>query len=217
MKTKFAALALGAATLLSAASAQATEEKNIVVAATEQTQISEAVPASPAAASSYNLFDPSTWSDAAGEVKPGEMVDFDPADPKSWAMIVDPKTHSKVHMTLTNPAYYAKFMTPGYYMKYMDPKTWLSYMDISTYEPLFKVASDPKTASYWMQPGAYMHTMNPAGYMQMADINAYTNMATKVAEGYGVSDTDSVANLFNPFSWMKQFADATSAMTQNTQ
>ena len=217
MKTKFAALALGAATLLGAASAQAAEAENIVVAAAAQTQAGEATGSTQSAAPSYNLFDPSTWSDAGGKVKPGEMVDFDPADPKSWAMVLDPKTHTKVHMTLTNPQYYAKFMTPAYYMKFMDPKTWLSYMDMSTYQPLFKVVSDSKTASYWMQPGAYMHGMNPAGYMQMADPNAYAKLASTVAEGYGVDSTNTVANMFNPFSWMKQFADATSAMTQKIQ
>ncbi len=214
MKMKFAAIALGAATLFGAATAQAAEEQNIVVAAATQTGETATTSQS---ATPYNLFDPSTWSDAAGHVKPGEMVDFDPASPKSWAMVMDPKTHSKVHMTLTNPQYYAKFMTPAYYMKYMEPKTWLAYLDMSTYEHLFKVVSDPQTASYWLQPGAYMHTMNPAGYMQMMDPNAYAKMASNVAEGYGADSTNSVANMLNPFSWMKQFADATAAITTTVQ
>lgn len=215
MKTKLAAIALGAATLFGAATAQAAEEQNIVVAAA--TPAGETAQTSQSAAPSYNLFDISTWTDASGHVKPGEMVDFDPISPKSWAMMMDPKSHTKVHMTLTNPQYYAKFMTPAYYIKLMDPKTWLSYMDMSTYEHLFKVVSDPQTAAYWLQPGAYTHTMSPVGYMQMADPNAYAKMASDVAEGYGADSMDSVANMLNPFSWMKQFADATSAMTRTAQ
>lgn len=212
MKTKLAAIALGAATLFGAATAQAAEEQNIVVAAA--TPAGETAQTGQSAASSYNLFDPSTWNGAAGHVKPGEMVDFDPISPKSWGMMMDPKTHMKVHMTLTNPQYYAKFMTPAYYIKLMEPKTWLSYMDMSTYEHLFKVVTDTKTATYWLQPGAYVHTMNPGVWMQMADPNAYAKMASDVAEGYGADGTDSVANMLNPFSWMKQFADATAAITK---
>ena len=215
MNKKFAAIAVGAATLLGANAAQAAEAEKIVVAAATQTQAGETAGASGTATSSYNLFDPSTWRDAAGEVKTGEMVDFDPADPSSWAKVMDPKTHSKVHMTVTNPQFYAKFMTPVYYMKFMDPKTWLTYMDVATYDSLLKVVSDPETAKYWLQPGAYAHGMNPAAYSQMADPKSYAKLASTVVEGYGVDTTNTAANMFNPFNWMKQFADASSAMTSD--
>ncbi len=213
MKTKFAALALGTATLLGATAVQAIAAQDTIIAAAPQTQSGEATQPGTTATPSYNLFDPKTWSDASGPVKPGEMVEFDPANPRSWAMAMDPKTHFKVHMTVTNPQFYAQFMTPAYYMKFMNPKTWMSYLDISTYDSLLKVVSDPQTAKYWLQPGAYMHGMNPSSYSQMADPGAYAGLASTVAGGYGVDTANTAANMFNPFNWMKQFADATSAMT----
>ena len=213
MKTNVFKIAIAAFTLIG--TVPISSAQNITVATAKQL-VSEVIGPNllnDATSSIIGVFDSSKWYDGAGHVKPGEMIDFDPTDPKSWAQVISPQTHSKFHMTVTNPQFYAKFMTPNYYVKFMQPKTWLSYMDPATYQPLLKVVSDPKTASYWTQPGAYMHGLNPKAYMQMVDPNAYTKLASKVAEGYGAETINTAANMFNPFSWMKQFAEANTSIT----
>lgn len=219
MKTKLAVLGLGVATLIGASAAQAAETSNTVVAAAAQlvqTQPAQAAPPSETNSTFFNMFGASSWTGTSGQMKTGEIVDFDPMQPKSWANLIDPKTHMKVHMTLTNPQYYTRFMTPGYYMKYMEPKTWLSYMDMATYEPLLKASTDGKAMGHWMNPGSYMHFTNPEGYMQLANPDAYMKMASAVTEGYSAESTSTSANMFNPFSWMKMFTDASSAMVPAT-
>ena len=207
MKTRLLTIAFATTALLGAvqlASAQniivdAKQEVSGFMASKQLTDVSKSI---------YGLFDSLNWHDGAGHVKPGEMIEFDPLNPKSWAKIINPKTHSRVHMTITNPQFYGKFMTPEYYVRFMQPKTWLSYLDPATYQPLLNTLSDPKTATYWIQPGAYIHGLNPNAYLQMLDPNAYTKLASSVADGYRIEDTKTAANMFNPFSWMKQFADA---------
>ncbi|MCP4070446.1 MAG: hypothetical protein GY742_01735 [Hyphomicrobiales bacterium] len=208
MRIEFTTMAIGIATLL--ATAPVVQAQNTIVAAATPVKSEAAAAKQPTDAPStiFNMFGSSMWTDAAGDVKPGEMIEFDPADPRSWAKAIDPNTHSRVHMTVTNPQFYAKFMTPVYYMKFMEPGTWLSYVDPSTYEPLMKVVTDTKTITHWMQPATYMHEMNPRPFLQMANPDAYTKLASAIAEGYGTDTTKSAANMFNPFSWMKQFADA---------
>ncbi len=213
MKIKFATITTGIAVLL--ATTPIAQAQNTVVAAATPVQNETAAAKQPddAATTIFNMFGSLMRIDGADDVKPGEMIEFDPADPRSWAKFIDPKTHDSVHMTVTNPQFYAKFMTPAYYMKFMEPRTWLSYVDVSTYEPLMKVATDPKTATHWMQPATYMHEMNPKPYLQMANPDAYTKLASTIAEGYSTDTTKSAVNMFNPFSWMKQFADAAAAIT----
>ena len=166
-------------------------------------------------ASFFDMFNPSKWRDASEHVKPGDMIDFVPSDPKSWAKIIDPETHPKVHMTVTNPQFYAKFMTPAHYFRFMEPKTWFSYMDPATYKPLMNVATDANTISYWMQPGAYLHGMRPHTYLQMINPDNFVKSAAKVAEGYKREKPDNAANVFNPFDWMKKFADAASVLPES--
>ncbi|MCP4185711.1 MAG: hypothetical protein GY761_20800 [Hyphomicrobiales bacterium] len=208
MKTNILKIAVAAFTLIG--SVPIASAQNITVANAKQlvSEVTGSKLLNDATSSIMGVFDSSKWHDGAGHVKPGDMVDFDPTDPKSWATVISPQTHSKFHMTVTNPQFYAKFMTPGYYVKFMQPKTWLSYMDTDTYQPLLEVVSDPKTFSYWMQPGAYMHGLNPKAYLQMIDPEAYKKLTSKVAEGYGAETTNTAANMLNPFSWMKKFADA---------
>ncbi len=208
MKHNIFTIAVVASTLIGIV--QIAKAQNITVATAKQlvSEVSGSKLLNDATSSIMGVFDSSKWHDGSGHVKPGDMIDFDPTDPKSWAKVISPQTHSKIHMTVTNPQFYAKFMTPSYYVKFMQPKTWLSYMDTATYQPLLEVVSDPKTFSYWMQPGAYMHGLNSKAYMQMVDPEAYKKLASKVVEGYGAETTNTAADMFNPFSWMKKFADA---------
>jgi hypothetical protein len=166
-------------------------------------------------ASFFDMFNPAQWRDASVDMKSGELMDFVPSDPKSWAKVIDPKTHSKFHMTVTNPQFYAKFMTPAHYFRFMEPKTWFSYMDPATYKPLMDVATDANTIAHWMQPGAYMHGMHPHGYLQMMNPDNYVKSAAKVVEGYKLDKSDNAENVFNPFSWMKKFADAASVLPES--
>ena len=158
-----------------------------------------------------NPFDATTWFDAAGKVPAGHVEDFNAADPESWMKFVDPKTHTKMHMTFTNPAGYASFMNPATYMQMMNPNVWMKWMNPESY----KVMMAPETMTYWMQPGAYMHVAEPTHYMQMMNPDAYTKLmegATKAMNtGTGQPGT---FNFFDPAAWANAF---TKSMNQTAQ
>lgn len=212
MNFKHSALTISAALLLSFSPLQAAEN-----AQEDAHAANTQAPAAEAEAKVPTLFDPSTWHDASGHVVPGEMIEFTPSNPKDWAKVIDPKTHTKVHMTVTNPEFYGKFMNPGHYMRFTKPETWMSYMDPATYMPIFKTAMDPKTMTYWMQPGAYLHAVQPEAYMQMFNPEAYAKLASNVTKELEVTSTeeDSADNIFNPFVWMKKFSDAATKVASN--
>lgn len=128
-------------------------------------------------APAINWFDPSTWmagiptgavAPQAGQ--PGQAMQFNPANPAGWAMLVDPRTHEQAHMAFMNPAQYAQFMSPQFYMQFADPNNMMAWMNPAAYATFM----NPATYMYWMNPGAYAHMMNPGLYMQFMNPAAYT-------------------------------------------
>ena len=115
-----------------------------------------------------SLMDPSTWFKNAPSM--GTTMEFNPANPAGWAVIINPQTHTAWHMAFTNPATYAQFMKPQFYMQFMNPKNWLSWLNPASYATFL----DPNTYVYWMTPHAYMHALNPDNYMQALNGSNYT-------------------------------------------
>ena len=125
-----------------------------------------------------NPIDPSTWWDGSEESGHHEMlVDMNPADIKSWMQIIDPDTHSAVHMTLTNPEGWAQFMKPEFVFDMFAMENVTNMIDLETYEPLI----DPQTYAYWAQPGAYGHVLNVSHYAELINPQAYVNLFSDVA------------------------------------
>lgn len=191
MKRILATLAMGAA-LLTGAAAYAAEEGTS----------NDAVKLDQPTTAYANPMDASTWYDAAGDVPQGHVETFNPADPESWMKFVDPKTHTKMHATFTNPAGYGQFMNPGLYMQMMNPAVWMKWMNPESY----KVAMQPETMAYWMQPGAYMHGMQPTHYMQMMNPESYTKLMDSAAKAAAPTAGANGFNFFNPMAWAEAFS-----------
>ena len=113
------------------------------------------------------LLSPSTWFKNAPNG--GITMDFNPANPAGWAVIINPQTHTSWHMAFSNPATYAQFMKPQFYMQFMNPKNWLSWVNPASYATFF----DPNTYAYWMTPHAYVHAINPENYLQAVNGSNY--------------------------------------------
>lgn len=141
------------------------------------------------------VFDPSTWGDHAGHITPGQTIAINPADPSFWEQIVNPETHSKMHMAFTNPAQYQQMMTPGFYVQMMNPAVWIKWMQPQSYQTMM----NPQTWTYWMQPGAYVHGANPAAYAQMVNPAAYFSMMNNMM--YMGNSNVAANNDTNIFSW----------------
>ena len=207
MKFNAAALALGVAVLFGATAASA-QDATVTAAATASKDAGTSILS--------GIFDTTHWKDAAGALEAGKIVSFDPAKPADWAKIVDPKTHSGLHMSATNPEHYAQYMTPKFALQFMDPMTWTAFMDKEAYTKLVDVLSDGKTGEYWAQPGAFTHSLNPAAYVQMMNPTSYVKLAGAVAEGM-ISDKGwGKYAAFNPFNWMKKAVTAVNEATGTT-
>lgn len=192
MKKIFTAIAISAAMLVGA---------NGVIAQEAKTETGEAP-----AAKSVSPFDQSTWFDGAGHVKPGHIEAFNPADPESWMKIVNPKTHTKMHATFTNPAGYAQFTNPQLYMSMMNPNVWMKWMNPESY----KIMMSGETMAYWMQPGAYVHGMQATHMMQMADPENYSKLMDSAAKAVKSSTAQAGDfSFFDPAAWAKAFSQAT--------
>lgn len=191
MKKALATIALASALLTGANSVVAQE-------ATAETK-------STAPAAMAFPFDTSTWVDGAGKVNPGHIEAFNPADPTSWMKFVNPKTHTKMHATFTNPAGYGQFMNPGLYMQMMNPQVWMKWMNPESY----KVAMSSETMAYWMQPGAYMHVANPQHAMQMANPDNYSKLMDTASKAVTTAPTQfSGFNFFDPSAWANAFSQS---------
>ena len=157
-------------------------------------QRTEAVPFNP-----FNWFNSATWYDGAGHVEPGQTMAINPVDPDFWNQLVNPQTHSTVHMSMTNPENYGQFMTPQFYMQMANPSVWMKWMNPS----VMHTAMDSKTWNYWMQPGAYMHGMNPQAYSQMINPDAWGKMAGSTMASYtGEGELGDWSNMFSGFMSM---------------
>ncbi|MCP3972655.1 MAG: hypothetical protein GY717_20500 [Rhodobacteraceae bacterium] len=132
-----------------------------------------------------NPLDPATWWEASGEAMDHanmEPILINPIDPEFWVAFIDPQRHSRLHMTLANPATMGQFLDPETYTAMMDMGIWMKWMDLDSFAPLYKL----ETYSYWMQPGAYLHAMDPATYASWVDIDAYTSLLSAAAETMGI-------------------------------
>ena len=116
---------------------------------------------------SIDILSPSTWF--SNMPAAGTTMEFNPAHPAGWAVIMNPRTHTSWHMAFTNPATYTQFMKPQFYMQFMNPKNWIAWMNPASYATFM----DPNTYLYWMTPHAYVHALNPDNYLQMFDTNNY--------------------------------------------
>ena len=153
------------------------------------------------------IIDPGKWHDDSGNVESGIMVGFNPADPKSWLNFVDPKMHTKMHMSFTNPAQYGQFFRPKFHVDMMKPSVWMAWMNPKTYAVLV----DPSTYTYWMQPGAYKHVLDLTHYSQIINMDAYGKLYDEVATGagelidtngeYSLTNTDNLINIANPMTY----------------
>jgi hypothetical protein len=133
-----------------------------------------------APAATYNFFDPASWGGffPAGTQQPATAgnIAFNAAHPAGWMQWIDPQSHTKMHMTFTNPVSYMQFMRPDFYMEFMKPENMTAWMNPASYQ----VMMNPQTMSYWMNPATYMHAMEPAMYQQAmnpANYMAYMNPA----------------------------------------
>ena len=209
MNKTFTAFVLGAA-ILAASNASIAAETGTEVTVAPAVQAA-AAPAGQVA----SMFDSSTWHDAAGDVPNGHIEAFNPADPESWMKFVDPKTHSKLHTTFTNPAGYAQFLNPGMYMQMMNPAVWMKWMNPNSY----KVAMSGETMAYWMQPGAYMHVAKVDRFMQMTQPENYTKLMDTASKTMNnAAGQASGFNFFDPTAWAKTFSQsATPAAADSTQ
>ncbi|KAA3631996.1 MAG: hypothetical protein DWQ08_04140 [Proteobacteria bacterium] len=106
------------------------------------------------------LLEPGSWFKNAPSG--GVTMEFNPANPAGWAVLLNPRTHTSWHMAFTNPATYAQFMTPQFYAQFLNPKNWLSWVNPASYATFL----DPNTYVYWMTPHAYIHALNPENYLQ---------------------------------------------------
>ncbi|GJL80524.1 MAG: hypothetical protein DHS20C01_01580 [marine bacterium B5-7] len=155
--THFIAGALTAVTLLSASAISASESRNL-------TKDDYAANASDAEVS---LLQPTTWF--AHAPMPGTTMEFNPAHPAGWAVMLNPRTHTSWHMAFTNPATYAQFVKPEFYMQFMNPSNWLAWFNPASYSTYL----DPNTYVYWMTPHAYLHALNPDNYLQAFNLDNY--------------------------------------------
>lgn len=121
-----------------------------------------------------NPFDVSAWYDASHGKHDMEnaTLEVDFADPDFWFSFVNPETHSRNHMALTNPETWGQFMNPQTYWKMTNLDTWGKWLDGDSYSVLL----EGETYAYWMQPGAYMHAVEVGHYAQMLNPEAYVGM-----------------------------------------
>jgi len=196
-----------------AAEAEAASKTSEVPAANAHAHAAHANPVKDALST---VIDTSGWYDAAGPVEPGHVETFNPIQPADWAKIPNPKTHSIVHMSATNPEHYAQYMTPEFAMQFADPAAWMNLANPASYSEFVKVVSDPETMKYWSQPGAYMHGLNPNGYVQIFNPASYMKLATAATTNM-VSDKGwGKYNAFNPFNMMKQMTDSMTTAIKTT-
>ena len=154
-----------------------------------------------------NIFDSSTWKDGAGHIEPGQTMALNPAHPKTWMNIINPKTHSKIHASMTNPAQYGQFFTPKFYVDMMNPANWMAWMDPRSN----KLFLDTSTYAYWLQPGAYQHLVALSHYKQLIDKDAYAKLGNEAKAGiaaltekdgeYSLYNTTNLVKIMNPMTY----------------
>ena len=154
-----------------------------------------------------NIFDSSTWKDGAGHLEPGQTIDINPVHPKTWMNIIDPKMHSKIHASMTNPAQYGQFFQPKFHVEMMNPANWMAWMDPRSY----KIFLDSSVYAYWLQPGAYQHLVELSHYKQLIDKDAYAKLGSEVKAGfaaliekdgaYSLNNTANLIKIMNPMTY----------------
>jgi hypothetical protein len=128
-----------------------------------------------------NPFDSSTWWEGSTSMEPVK-VNF--IDPDFWMGFIRPDTHSRLHMTFTDPETYAAFFKAETYTVVMDLSVWAKWIDPNTYAALI----DPQTYAYWMQPGAFMHVASAQNYAQLLDADKYATVFTAASDAFGVTE-----------------------------
>jgi len=154
-----------------------------------------------------NPIDSATWWDGAEFVK-GDTVEMNFADPDFWMSIPDPKSHSKLHGAITNPANWAQFLKVQTYANMMDPNVWKKWADVKSYDVLI----DPQTYTYWMQPGAFEHLLKSERYAQIANPQAYGTLLDTALNNVGYS-FNAPSDLFSPTGWMNSITAVSATPT----
>lgn len=132
-----------------------------------------------------NPFDSSTWWDGSeGSHEEMERVAINPMNPEFWIGFIRPDTHTRMHVTFTDPATLSQFFDLDTYKAMVDPDTLAKWIELETYAPL----ADPQTYAYWTQPGAYMHVVEATHYAQMIDPSAYTDVFTAAFSAIDLQD-----------------------------